>query len=207
MATPKSPFLVFQNFISPKRCEGIVSSLNLFSPDTTVEGDPLMVSKSHEKSEQIIFEQFTSIIPQIEQHYYFKHKGTEEVKFEYYSQGVESKHQCENSFWNKSKKWTRVKDRDFTCVLFLSSYQENVPFDSDFEVYGGKLEFPQHKFGFNPDRGTLIVFPSGPHFINVVAPIMYGDLFMARFHIAATMPYIYQSGEFPGNYTNWFNDL
>lgn len=207
MAIAKSPFLVFQNFLSPKVCEQIVYDLNLFSPDEDPKGNPLKMTRSHEPSEQAIFERFQPIIPLLEKHYDFKHKGTEYVTFEYYAEGVKSECQCENSNWTKKSKWVRTKDRDFTCLLFLSTYQDQTPFDNEFEVYGGKVEFPQHKFGFNPERGTLIVFPSGPHFINAVSQIIYGDLYLARFHVAASTPYVYQPANFPGTYLSWFKDV
>jgi hypothetical protein len=100
----------------------------------------------------------------------------------------------------------RLYNRDFTGVIFLSDYQEQVPFDDEYEVFGGKLEFYSHKFGFNPQRGTLIIFPSDPHFINATSPIQAGDLFQIRFHITCTQPYLYNPKNFPGNYTTWFNE-
>jgi hypothetical protein len=89
-------------------------------------------------------------------------------------------------------------------VLFLSDYQESPSFDSEYEVYGGKLEFPQHAFGFNPRRGTLVLFPSDPHFINVTSDVFVGELFQSRLQLAASTPYFYDSEMFPGNYTQWF---
>ena len=104
-------------------------------------------------------------------------------------------------------KWVRVKDRDITCVLFLSDYQSTPPIDEDYEVYGGKLEFPQHGFGFNAQRGTLIAFPSVPHFINGVASIMAGNLYLARFHIATDSPLLYDHTKFPGTYKDWLREF
>jgi hypothetical protein len=207
MASPKSPFLVYREFLSPKLCEQIIYNLNIYSPDVDKEGKPLRVLRTHEKSEELIFDRFQTTMPLMQDHYKYDHQGTELVSFEYYAEGVESKHQCENSVWTKAKKWARVRNRDFTCLLFLNTYQDQVPFDNDFEVYGGKLEFPQHNFGFNPERGTLIVFPSGPHFINVVAPVIAGELYVARWHVAALSPYLYQPVNFPGDYRSWFKDL
>lgn len=206
MAVAKSPFLVVRGFLSPKICEGIVDSLGLYNPDLNPEGDPIKMIRSHQESEELIYDRFSEMIPKIEEYYQFNHRGTESVMFEFYAEGTVSEPQCENSNWIK-KKWVRTKDRDFSCILFLSSSQDQVPFDGDYEVYGGKLEFPQHQFGFNPERGTLIVFPSGPHFINAVAPIVAGDLFLARFHIASAMPYLYNPREFPGDYRSWFTGL
>jgi len=113
---------------------------------------------------------------------------------------------CENSHFLRGK-WLRTKQRDLTGVLFLVDYQDEPPLAAEFEVYGGRLEFPQHGFGFNPKRGTLIVFPSDPHFINITTKVLIGDLFQARIQIAAKAPYIYNPQEFPGNYTRWFASL
>lgn len=206
MATPKSPFYVLRNFLTPKQCEIIVDDLGYYSPDVDKQGNPIKMMRHHEDSEKIIYGKFTSLIPTLEQYYDFKHRGTEFVTFEFLAEGVKSEAICDNSKWI-NKKWVKTKDRDFSMVLFLTDYQEQLPFDSDYEVYGGKLEFLQHKFGFNPERGTLIVYPSGPHFINAVANIIAGDLFIAKFHVAATVPYLYQPVDFPGNYLSWFSDL
>jgi len=162
--------------------------------------------RNHEESENIIYDKFMPLIPVLEKYYGFEQRGTELVTFEFLAEGVKPEAVCDNSKWI-NKKWTRTKDRDFSAVLFLSDYQDQLPFDSDYECYGGKLEFLQHKFGFNPERGTLIFYPSGPHFINAIADIVAGDLFLARFYEAATMPFIYQPENFPGNYLSWFSDL
>lgn len=206
MAVPKSPFYVVQNFLSPKQCEYIVDGLGYYTPDVNIDDEPIKMMRNHEESENIVYEKFEPLIPMLEKHFGFKHRGTESVTFEYIAEGVKPEPGCENSKWI-NKKWVRTKDRDFSAILFLSDYQDNLPFDSDYEVYGGKLEFLQHKFGFNPERGTLIVFPSGPHFINAFSDIIVGDLFIAKFHEAAQQPFIYQPAEFPGNYLSWFKGL
>lgn len=203
MATPKSPFMVFREFLSPKICEKIVADLGFYTPDLDKEGKPVMMTRSHEMSEHAIYSRIQHKIPEIEQYYDFKHKGTETVMFEYCAEGTPPSLHCENSNWIK-KKWVRTRDRDISCILFFNTYQDDIPFDHDYEVYGGKLEFPQHKFSFNPERGTLIVFPSAPHFINATSDIIVGDVLQARFHFAATMPYLYDPSKFPGDFTSWF---
>ena len=127
----------------------------------------------------------------------------ERVQFEWYPQGSVGEAHAENSNFLRGK-WLRTKQRDLTAVLFLSDYQDADTLEEEFEVYGGKLEFPQHKFGFNPMRGTLVVFPSDPHFINITSGVFVGDLFQARIQLAAQVPYLYQPQDFPGNYTMWF---
>ena len=206
MASPKSPFMVFQEFLSPKSCEDIVIDLNFYTPNYDAEGDPTMLMRAHEQSEHIIYTKFQSLIPKIEEYYGFEHRGTESVMFEYYAEDTKPILHCENSDWIR-KKWVRTRDRDITCLLFFNTFQDKVPFDGDYEVYGGKIEFPQHGFGFNPEWGTMIVFPSGPHFINSTSHIIAGELVMARFHLAAKMPYLYNPTKFPGDYRSWFTGL
>ena len=47
MATPKSPFLVYENFISPLLCEQIVDNVDVIVPDTDVDGKPTGVDLSN----------------------------------------------------------------------------------------------------------------------------------------------------------------
>jgi len=203
MATPKSPFLVIENFISPLMCEQLVDACDFDFPDYDAKGNPIKMLRGHEENQEIIYERILPLIPKIEQYYEFEYEGMEAMVFEWYSPGVISDLHCENSQYLR-KKWVQTQMRDFTGILFLSDYNDNVPFDSDYEVYGGKLEFPQHQFGFNPQRGTLIFYPSGPHFINANAPILVGDLYQAKIHIAGPKPYLYDPTQFPGDYTTWF---
>jgi hypothetical protein len=202
----KSPFLVFQQFLSPLLCEQIIDDLEAYEPDVDVEGTPVKSVCRNDKYEMLMFEKMQEIIPVVETHYNIKYKGTESVSFEWLPQDSVSTPVSENSSYLR-KQWLRTRERDLTGIIFLCDYQETVPFDSLYEVYGGKLEFPQHQFGFNAQRGTLVVFPSDPHFINVNSKIMYGDLFQARIQITATKPFIYQPTDFPGDYTSWFREF
>lgn len=202
----KSPFYIVQNFLSPKLCESIVDNLGYYDPDVDTEGTPIKMMRHHEESEDLVYNKFKQYIPLLEIHYGFENRGTEPITFEFLAQGVKPEPACDNSKWI-SKKWVKTKDKDFSVLLFLSDYQDDVPFDSEYEVYGGKLEFLQHKFGFSPERGTLIVYPSGPHFINAISDIYAGDLYLAKFSLAATTPFLYQPDRFPGNFSNWFNHL
>lgn len=203
----KSPFYVEQDFLSPLMCEEIIDDLHFLYPDTDIEGIPIKTAKGHERSEEIIFSKFSAVVPKLEKHYNVECRGTEPMMFEWYAQACQgAKPHCENSNY-VNKKWVKLRDRDLTCVLFFCDYQEKTPFDSDFEVYGGKLEFPQHRFGFNPQRGTLIVFPSGPHFINNTTPILAGDLYQVRFHVATVKQYKHDPKMFPGDYESWFETI
>ena len=206
MATPKSPFKIYRNFLSPKFCEDVVDDLGFYTPDVDAEGRPIKMYRHHEPSSMLIYSRIKQIIPDVEEYYSVEHRGTEDITFEYIATGVKPEPICENSSYIR-KKWTRIRDRDLTGLLFLSDYQEEVPFDRDYEVYGGKLEFPQHGFSFEPERGTLVVYPSGPHFINAFSEVFAGDLFVARFHFGTELPFLYNPAEFPGDYTSWFRDL
>jgi hypothetical protein len=202
----KSPFFVIQEFISPLSCEEIVDNLRWLEPDYDEEQNPLVCAKMNDHAEEIIFNTLRPRIQPLETYYGFQYQGMERPFFEWYVPGTRGEVRCENSNYLR-KKWLRVRMRDLTGVLFMSDYQDKIPFDNDFEVYGGKLEFPQHQFGFNPQRGTLIVFPSDPHFLNAVSEVLAGELHIARFHIAAMIPYIYQPTNFPGDYTKWFAEF
>jgi hypothetical protein len=199
----KSPFYIVQDFLSPKLCEQFVDNLEMYEPDVNKDDKPIMTIRQNEKIEAHIFERFQQLVPEIEKYYGFEYKGMEHINFEWAAEEFEGgKPVCENSNYLR-KKWVRTKTRDITGVIFFSDYQETIPFDNEYECYGGKLEFPQHGFGFNPQRGTLVLYPSDPHFINVTTAVLAGDLFRAKLQIAAETPYIYQPDQFPGNYKEW----
>lgn len=203
MATPKSPFLVYEDFISPKHCESIVADLGFYVPDTNPDGEPIKMMRHHDEIEADLFDKVQTITPSVFKHFNSEYHGTEKMQFEFLAEGTVSQPYCDNSQYLR-KKWVKTKNRDFTGILFLSDYSDKAPFDADYEVYGGKLEFSQHGFGFNPQRGTLIIFPAGPHFIYANARILAGDLFQVKFHFAAKSPYLHQPVDFPGDYKTWF---
>lgn len=199
----KSPFYVVQDFISPLMCEDIVDTCDFNVPDTDKEGDEIKTVKTCEPAEAIIYDRIQRLLPELQKYYDFVYKGTERMSFEWFPPGSQGKFQCENSDHLRGK-WLRTRNRDFTGILFLTDYQEKVPFEQEFEAYGGKLEFVQHQFGFSPVRGTLVVFPSDPHFINITSNVIIGDLYQVRIQMAARQPYLYDPRMFQGNYTTWF---
>lgn len=199
----KSPFYVVEEFVSPLLCEELLDRIDFLYPNEDKDGFYVKTTQGCESAEAIVYERILALTPKLEQYYNIKYKGTERILFEWFTQGCRGDVVCENAQYLR-KKWLRTRNRDLTGVLFLSDYQEKVPFESNYEVYGGKLEFPQHRFGFNPQRGTLIIFPSDPHFLNATSEVYAGDLFQARIQISAQTPYIYQPDQFPGNYTVWF---
>lgn len=198
----KSPFLIFKNFISPKFCEELVKNIafeekhknqNNFFVRESEYGEKILISKLQE-----------IVIGKIQNHYGVTIKGSEKFKFEKYVEGSMDLHKVENSKKMKDGKFLKVNGRDFTGVLFLKNYREKLPFDYETEVMGGKLEFFQYNFGFNPERGTLVLFPSGINFINVTAPISVGELYQVRMQFLCTIPYFYNPEEFQGNFYSWF---
>lgn len=199
----KSPFFVIQDFVSPLFCEDLIDVIGFSTPNEDREGDYVKTIKFSERGNLLIYDKLSDIFPQLEVYYNLKYRGTEPVTFEWFTENTQGEPRCENSVRVKNK-WVRHQSRDLTGILFLSEYQNTAQFDSDFEVYGGKLEFPQWGFGFNPKRGTLIVFPSDPHFINITSPIFAGDLVQARIQIAANFPYLFNAADFPGDYRKWF---
>ena len=207
--TPKSPFLVIQDFISPLMCEQLVDGLDFIEPQVNDDGVPILTTETNETFENILYEYLSAIRPQIEEYYNVDYRGMKPVTFNWYPDECDgdSGYTCDNAFYNADKKWAKNKDRDFSCVLFLSNYNDEVPFESEYEVYGGKMDFPQHDFGFMAERGTLVIYPSGPHFLHQVQGIAAGDLFFAKFHIATTLPFLYDPSQFPGDRTSWFETI
>ena len=202
----KSPFFVVEDFLSPKISDQIVDALNIQEPDTDDQGHPIKSVRFSHHCESIVFDRLEDLREQVEEYYDFKWKGTTEMAFEFFPEDCQDGLQpmCSNSVYS-NRKWIRNKARDFTGVIFLSDFNDGREgFDDAVEVFGGKLQFPQHKFSFNPKRGTLVIFPAGPHFIHSVSNIQAGDLFMVRFHIVGEKPWMYDPKLFPGNFKSWF---
>lgn len=202
----RSPFFVIENFLSPKTSDQIVDALNIQEPDTDAQGNPIRSIRFSHHCESIVFNRLDDIREEVEQYFDFEWKGTQAMTFEFYPEDCRDGLQpmCSNSVYS-NRKWIRNKNIDFTGVIFLSDYNAGTDaFDPNFEVFGGKLQFPQHKFSFNPTRGSLVIFPGGPHFIHSTSSIQAGDLFMVRFHITAKVPWNYDPKMFPGNFSSWF---
>lgn len=206
MVQSRSPFYIIEEFLSPLACEEMIGIINYTVPDVDKEGHAISSMRTHERASGIIYERLIYTLPEIQAYYNFLYKGTHPIEFEWFPEGTSNTPHAENSHFVKGK-WMRTRSRDFTAVLFMCDYQEKIPFERDYEVLGGKLEFPQHAFGFNPVRGTMVIFPSDPHFINATAQTVVGDLHQARIHMAAQTPYIYDPKQFPGNYLGWFSTL
>lgn len=202
----KSPFMVYQDFLSPKQCDQILKHIEVKGEHVGEDGRPAKMERLHEGAQNIIFDKLKPLVPEIEEHYGFKYKGTEKVKFQIFPEGMSGPAEaprCQNAEYLR-RKWVKTAPIDVTAVLWLKDYQDAPPLDERMEVYGGKLEFPAYNFSLTPQRGTLILYPAGPHFITAISPIMVGSLQQARINIGAEGQWLYQPSDFPGSWNEWF---
>lgn len=199
----KSPFTVIDNFISPLLCEEIIDEVGFPTPILDMEGLPIYSHCHDEKYEQIVFNFIQKAIPNFETYYNFSHKGTTRLIFEWIPENAFVPIHAENSEYINNA-WVKTSAKDFTGIIFLTDYNNSKQFDSEFECYGGNLEFLNHHFSIHPSRGTLVLFPSDPRFSNATSRVNIGDAYQIRFHIVANTPFVYQPNQYPGNYTTWF---
>jgi hypothetical protein len=209
MSQSHSPFLIVQDFLSPLLCEKILKDITVKTPDLDINGDPKKSEHYNLFWEQEIIERFREVVPELEAQFKAKYRGLEKPIFQYYPENTKAPAEqpgCENSKYLR-KKWVMIKDVDLVGFIWLKDYNENVPLDDSFEVYGGKLEFPVHNFGFQPQRGTLVVFPAGPHFISLISHVLVGDLYQIKLNVGLTEEdgsrWFYQPTNFPGTYQTW----
>lgn len=207
----KSPFYVIEDFISQKTCDYLVQSSGITEPNEDPDGNPLLTAQPmDEHCETLLYNRLREVLPEIEKHFGFETRGVESMEFSWMPQdcGDGQEVRCGNAVYARQK-WIKNKDRDFTVHLFLSSFNDarDDSFDPDYEVYGGKLQYPQYKFSFNPKVGTMIVHPAGPHFLHAYSPVVAGDLFYVTFHISGVLPHIYQPKDYPGDFRSWFSDI
>lgn len=204
----KSPFLIYQDFLDSKTCDRIAKEVYV-TPLKTDDDQLTSSGRHHAASELEIFEKFKPLIAQLEAHYGLKYRGTEHLVFQQFpvtgGKLAEEGH-CENAVF-KRKKWIRTKDRDLTGLLWLKDYQDSPPFDPDLHVLGGKLEFPLYNFGFQAQKGTLVIYPSCERFISVTSAILVGELQCVRFHICGEGIWLYDPANFPGDFRTWFSDV
>lgn len=208
-----SPFLVIQDFLSPLTCEKIIDEIKVETPNLNSNGDPVKLEKHSIKWQQHIAEKFSNIIPTIEEKYDCDYRGLNQPVFQHYPENAKSPAEnpgCENSKYIR-KKWVMYKDVDLVGFIWLKDYNGSVPLDASYEVMGGKLEFPAYNFSLIPQRGTLVLFPAGPHFITVISPILVGDLYQIKLNACISTKdnnkWFYNPHKFPGTWQDWFSDL
>lgn len=212
MSEVRSPFLTVEHFISPATCERLVSDLGIRQPTTDEVGRVL-------KNERILrdgeyMQLFKGLVQDqvrtIEERYNGSVVGMEPPVFSQYFEDPKNPcelHGCESSKYLR-KKWVKTKDVDLVGYIWLKDYNNGIPLDPRFETYGGKLEFPAYDFSLVPQRGTLVLYPAGPHFITAISPILVGTLEQIKITVklknADGGHWIYQPQNFPGSYQEWF---
>jgi hypothetical protein len=209
-----SPFLVLEDFISPAKCEQLIAELGIKVPSLNEAGDPLKHERILKDSEHALMlkQRMQEVVPRIEDRYNAGVVGMEPPVFRQYFEDPKNPcelHGCENAAY-KRKAWVKVKDVDLVGYLWLKDYGGGVPLDPRFEVYGGKLEFPAYNFSLVPQRGTLVLFPAGPHFITAVSPVLVGSLEQIKITVKLKPEegeyWVYQPSNFPGTYQEWFSE-
>lgn len=208
----KSPFVISQDFLSPQLCELIVDDIWVKAPDTDKDGNPRKLERTVLKWENDIATRFRELVPEIEDRYSATYRGLDKPIFQYYPENPKEPAEpvgCENSKFLR-KKWVMYKDVDLVGFIWLKDYNQNVPLDPRIEVYGGKLEFPVFNFSVVPQRGTLMLFPAGPHFITVISPVLLGDLYQIKLNVSlkttAGGQFLYQPKDFPGTWSEWLQE-
>ena len=208
-----SPFLVVEHFVSPATCDSLIQKLGVSQPSVDETGRPLKSERILNDAEHITL--LKGLVQQqvgaIEEKYDATVVGMEPPVFQQYFENPKDAcelHGCENAKFMR-KKWVKVKDVDLVGYLWLKDFNSGIPLDPRIETYGGKLEFPAYNFSLVPQRGTLVLFPAGPHFITAISPILVGSLEQIKFTIKLKENgggmWIYQPANFPGDFTSWFN--
>lgn len=200
----RPPFLILKEFLSPLECENVLSSIRLDFPNVDVNDNPIKTIIKAPVIQNRVWQRMELYFEIIEKYYQVEIDSIGEVDIEWYpEESIKEQTRCENSIYINSK-WQIVNDNDFCMVVFLKDYNDSKNFDIDFECYGGKLNMVNHGFGFNPERGTAIIFPGNQNFINLTDPPKYGDALQIRTHITTVERYKYSPSLFPGNFKTWF---
>ncbi len=209
----RSPFLIVQDFLSPLTCEKIIEDNLVAAPDVDLNGDPKKLEHHILKWEKHIADRFRDLVPDVEERYSCTYRGLEKPLLQYYPENAKAPAEppgCENSKYVR-KKWVMWKDVDLVGFVWLKDYHESVPLDPRHEVFGGKLEFPAYNFSLVPQRGTLVLFPAGPHFITVISPILLGELYQIKLNVCINTKnggrWLYQPTNFPGKWNDWLSEF
>ena len=207
----KSPFIIRQDFLSPLACEKIINEIHVAEPNRDIDDNPKKLERHSLFLEQQIAERFQEVVPEIEERYNCTYRGLEKPLFQFYPENAKVPAEqpgCENSKYIR-KKWVMHKDVDLVGFVWLKDYNESIPLDPRFEVFGGKLEFPAFNFSLVPQRGTLVLFPAGPHFITVISPILLSDLYQIKLTACISnhdkSRWFYNPANFPGTWQDWLS--
>lgn len=208
-----SPFIIIPDFLSPLICEQIIDDIKVDTPDFDIQTEqPLKMERHNATWNHEIASRFQEIIPQIETRYDSIYKGLTQPVFQYYPENSKAPAEqpgCENSKYVR-KKWVMHKDVDLVGFIWLKDFNSNVPLDPRHEVFGGKLEFPAFNFSLVPQRGTLVLFPAGPHFITAISPVLLSDLYQIKLNVNISAKngsrWFYQPQNHPGKWNDWLSE-
>ena len=198
----KNPFMLFRHVVS----DDFIDQYGMqheYIADPDNKKKQIFAGESTDKVIQDIFE-IPNFVDTISSYYGISVGGVERPAHEIFVAGAKEDPVCENSVFTKERQWMQTKNRALTGILFLNSFNSEPPFNENTQCYGGKLEFPSHQFGFNPEAGTLVIFPSAPQFVHLTTPIQRGVLEQIKFHIIPSEPYVYSPQDYPGDYRVWF---
>jgi hypothetical protein len=208
----KSPFIIRPDFLSPLQCEKILAELGNYAPNYDQEGEPQKVERHNVEWEQDIIDRFQDLKPEIETRYDCEYRGLEKPLFQSFPENAKIPAEgpgCANSKYVR-KRWVKTRDVDLVAYVWLKDFNSNVPLDPRHEVFGGKLEFPAYNFSLVPQRGTLVMFPAGPHFITVISPILLGSLQQIKLTVSMRAKdggiWFYQPANFPGKWQDWLSE-
>lgn len=211
----RSPFLIHQDFLSPKMCDEIISANRIpsITPDNASQ-DSGKTEKHLLTLKVPLWEMLTDdgVKTEVEERYSANVAKFEVPVLQHYPQNDAVQYAeppgCPAAKYVR-RKWVKTKDADLVGYIWLKDFNDSMPLDREFEIYGGRLEFPQFDFSLVPQRGTLVIFPATPNFITLVSPIFVGDLYQIRFLMKLApkdeSSWFYQPSDFPGTYQEWFN--
>lgn len=208
--TINSPFVVKEHFISPAACEKLVNELGLKYPPSSSEKQKYERIIDDSEIVQLVKPRLEEILDELQNRYSAEIIGMEPPVFQQYFEDPHTPcelHGCENSQYLR-KKWVKYKDVDLVGFIWLKDFSSGVPLDPRYEVYGGKLEFPTYNFSLLPQRGTLVLYPAGPHFITAISPVLVGSLEQIKITLKLRdngKMWFYQPQNFGGTYQDWFN--
>jgi hypothetical protein len=199
----KNPFIVIDNFLSPLECESVINSLD-FVPTFSEDGKVKANIMRNRLMDMRLSKKINDLVEDIETYYKCEIDSFSAGRYEWYPTNYQASNaECENSCLINGT-WSRKNQNDFMITIILNDHQEKVPFDPDYEVKGGNLEYPTHNFSFLPKRGMVIIHPANQYFLHGIASVKAGNLYLIRICAICDAPYKYDPEQFKGSYNIWF---
>lgn len=201
----RSPFFIVSDALSHLGCETLIESLDpspiLLHPVTKL---PVKTNLHGRYLEPMVDDTVASIRAEFENHYNITIADVKNVTVEWYAEGAATTAASIHTHTLRNQQWTKASQTDFIGLIFCSEYNARPPFDSDYEVYGGQIDFPTFRVQFKPVMGTMVIFPAAANFIWGVTQPAVGDLFLVKFDIVCTQSYQYdRQRHFSTDYRTW----